>query len=126
MKRAWISVVLLTVLIVCAALQSYWIHDSLTELADLFDRGEWFVDAGEWESAEENIWEALTIWDQYRPALSLLMREHELDEGSLIVSRAAEAVRIRDREQFKLENAALQYWLLHKAEGERLSIANLL
>ena len=122
----WVAVIMLTALFLGSAAESTWVQNRLTSVVDLLDKSEWYVDAGEWEEAEGCVWEAMNIWEESHGALSLFVRQHTLDEGNILLEKAAETLRVRERTRYKIENAALTLFFLQLAEGEQIFFNNLL
>ena len=126
MRRIWLAVAVLAAMLFLAAAENIWMHESLTDIVDLLDRSEWHVDEGEWERAEECVWDALGRWEAHSGLLSILVRQQNLDEGSILLEKAAETLRVRQREQYKIDVAGLEVYLLRLARAEQPVWSNLL
>ncbi len=126
MKYITIPLAILLLIVLIGALNTQITDSRISDMVDMLDLCETYVDAGDWDTAEQFAMQAMSRWDSAQFYLSVIARHSELDEVDATVDRTIESFRCRDYTLFKTENTVLIGMLEHIAEMEELDLKNIL
>lgn len=125
MKRVIIAVVLLAVLLLFCIWAYAYLDRHTAALAQTIDEAEQAVRAADFTGAASRMAQSYAAWTRLCSTLGALVRHNEIDAIETLYVRAQQAVDSQNANDALLETAELRALLLHLAEMEAPSFANL-
>lgn len=95
---------------------------SLSEISDLMDQCENYIDQNDWDKAEDSAMSALYQWDDMQPVLCFLSKGEELDSINRSFAKATECLINKSELWFKVINAELIMEIEELASQESLGL----
>ena len=126
MKRVWIAVGLLLVILAGTLAHSFYISGFTEELIGLLEQAEEYAEAGDWAAASECSRKAHQLWDGKETYLHLLLRHQDTDEIYLSFCEVEEFLECEEGGEYSAANAKLIAGLELLTEAEQLTLKNIL
>ena len=93
MKRIWIAIALLLVILAGTLFHSFYINRLIGEISVLLEQAEAQAEQGEWAAAEESTQLASHRWEAGDAYLHVMLRHGETDQIHIGFRRVAEFIR---------------------------------
>lgn len=125
MKRGWMAVVLLGLMLGLAAWHT-WTLGSLTEtLGAILERSELMAESGDWAGAEELTRQAQARWRERDFHLHVTLEHEVVDEIDVSFAETLEFLQCQEAGEYSAANARLRTQLELLGEMERPVLENL-
>ena len=126
MKRVWIAIGLLLIIMAGTLAHSFHIASFTHDLSLLLEAAEAEAEQGYWDKAEELTEIAHDKWDQHSTYLHITLRHTETDEVYTGFREVAEFIQCREGGEYSAANARLIASLELLSEAEQLTLKNVL
>ncbi|MBP1736746.1 MAG: hypothetical protein H6Q60_627 [Oscillospiraceae bacterium] len=80
MKRLWISVALLVVMLAGSFLNYYYIKHICRELTDTLSSAQAYAQEGDWEHSEQSVTQARSAWEAHEPYFHVIFVHRDIDQ----------------------------------------------
>ena len=126
MKRVWIALGLLLMILAGTLAHSFYIASFTHDLSLLLEAAEAEAEQGAWDKATELTEIAHEKWDQHSTYLHITLRHTETDEIYTGFREVAEFIQCQENGEYSAANARLIANLELMAEAEQLTLQNVL
>lgn len=126
MKRVWIAIGLLLIILAGTLTHSFYIASFTHDLSLLLEAAESEAEKGAWDKAEELTGTARNKWDQRNMYLHITLRHDATDKVYTGFCEVAEFIQCQEVGEYSAANARLIANLELVAEAEQLTIKNIL
>lgn len=126
MKRVWIAIGLLLIVLSGTLAHSFYIASFSHDLTLLLEAAESEAEQGAWDKAEELTRTARQKWDRRSTYLHITLRHDETDEIYTGFREVAEFIQCQEGGEYSAANARLIASLELMAEAEQLTLKNVL
>lgn len=126
MKRVWIAICLLLIILTGTLCHSFYVNHLIGEITGLLEQAEAQAEQGEWAAAEESTQLANHRWQERDAYLHVMLRHGETDQIHTGFRQVAEFIQCRESGEYSAANACLITELELLAEAEQLNIKNIL
>ncbi|MEA4955950.1 MAG: DUF4363 family protein [Pseudoflavonifractor sp.] len=126
MKRVWIAISLLLVILVGTLCHSFYVDHLIEEITGLLEQAEDQAEQGEWAAAEESTQLASHRWQERDAYLHIMLHHKETDQIHTGFRQVAKWIQYRESGEYSAANASLITELELLNEGEHLNLKNIL
>lgn len=126
MKRIWIALTLLILVLASALGNSYYVFRFTNDTVDLLSEAETMADTERWDRAEELTEFARHGWADHETYLHVFLRHSDVDSIEVCFEEVLAFLRRREIGEYSAANARLIQELKLLANGEHLSLGNIL
>ena len=126
MKRVWIAIGLLLIILTGTLAHSFYIASFTHDLSLLLEAAEKEAERGAWDKAKELTQIAHEKWDKCSTYLHITLRHTETDEIYTGFREVAEFIQCQEGGEYSAANARLIANLELMAEAEQLTLKNVL
>lgn len=126
MKRVWVAVNLLILILAGTLAHSFYIESFTHDLSLLLEAAESEAEKGAWDKAEELTQIARDKWESRGTYLHITLRHDETDEIHTGFREVAEFIQCQEGGEYSAANARLIACLELMAEAEQLTVKNIL
>ena len=126
MKRVWISVGLIILMIAgCFASQNY-LNQVTKQLADVIYQADQLAQEDNMSASAELVYSSYRKWKEKESILGAIIRHQEMDQIESLYLRALQNANNQDKNEYLVQSKELQGLLLHLPDMELPKIKNLL
>jgi len=126
MKRLWICVIILLVML-CATLgNSRYLNDLVSDFSSNLTAAHQLSAQDNWEAARQLTQQVADHWQEHDFYLHIMLPHRDIDEIHLIFQEVEEYLELEEADQYNAANAKLIAQLGLLAEMEQLNIKNIL
>lgn len=126
MKRLWIAVGILLLILGTALGTGWWANQFTGDLTDRLEAAQELAGRGQWEKADEVTQQAYQLWQSKQFPLHVLMRHADTDQIYMSFREVEQFLNLREPDQYAAANAQLIAQLELLAEMEAPTLENVL
>ena len=125
MKRIWIAVTLIVVVIFgCIASQRY-LYRITMQLSDEIYQADQLAQADNLSGSAKLVYSSYQEWKAHENTIGAIIRHQEMDDIESLYLRALQNANNQDKNEYLVQSKELQGLLLHLADMEKPKIKNL-
>ena len=126
MKRLWLSVLLLLVMLGGTLGNSRYINALISDFEEKLTTARALSDDDNWESARALTQQVMEHWQRHDTYLHIMLPHRDIDDIHLTFQEVEEYLKLEETDQYNAANAKLIAQLALLAEMEQLNLKNIL